>query len=119
MDAYKAAFEARDAGAGARLFAAGATYQWGPFGELLRGPEAIRERWAEAVGDPAETDYTFGYEILAVTAEIGVARWIASVTVPAEGRRLLYDGVFAVALDEQGLCREFREWWNTSEAPVA
>jgi hypothetical protein len=24
----------------------------------------------------------------------------------------------AAALGEDGLCREFREWWNTSEVPL-
>ena len=36
---------------------------------------------------------------------------------PFDGRRLLYDGVFAVAL-EGDLCQDFREWWNTSEEPL-
>jgi ketosteroid isomerase-like protein len=117
MDAYKRAYEERDPDAAAKLFSGDATYQWGPFGDLLRGPQAIRDRWASAVGDQRETDFRFDYEVLAVTDELGIARWIASAAVPAERQRLLYDGVFAVALGDN-LCREFREWWNTSETPL-
>jgi len=86
MDAYGRAYEERDPDAAARLFTDDATYQWGPFGDLLRGPAAIRERWASAVGDERETAWRFEYEVLAVTDEVGVARWIASNDVPHEGR---------------------------------
>jgi ketosteroid isomerase-like protein len=117
MDAYGRAYEGRSADAAARLFADDATYQWGPFGDLLRGPDEIRAKWAAAVGDEGEIDFRFRYEVLAVTAELGIARWIASADVPREGRRLHFDGVFAVALRD-GLCTEFREWWNSSETPL-
>jgi len=117
LDAYKRAYEGRDAEAAARLFTPDATYRWGPFGDLLHGPDEIRERWASAVGDADETGFTFGYEILAVTPELGIARWLASADAPVERRRVLYDGIFAVALRD-GLCREFREWWNAEELPL-
>ena len=100
MDACGRAYEGRDAYAAAALFTSDATYKWCPFCER-------------------ETEFRFDYEVLAVTAELGIARWIASADIPSEGRRLLYDGVFAVTLDADNLCREFREWWNTMEAPLA
>jgi len=117
MEAYGRAYEARDPDAAAALFSDDATYQWGPFGELLRGPDEIRAKWASAVGDERETVFRFDYEVLAVSEELGIARWLSSVDVPGEGRRLLYDGVFAVALRD-GRCTEFREWWNSSETPL-
>ena len=109
-------FRRRGADGAARLFAGDATYQWGPFGDLLRGPDEIRAKWA-AVGDEGEIDFRFRYEVLAVTADLGIARWIASADVPREGRRLHFDGVFALTLRD-GLCTEFREWWNSSETPL-
>ena len=117
MNAYKKAYEGRDPDAAASLFSEDATYQWGPFGDLLRGPDEIRARWESAVRDERETEYRFDYEVLAITDELGIARWVASADVPAERRRLLYDGVFAVELRD-GLCRRFREWWNAGEAPL-
>ena len=45
----------------------------------------------------------------------GFARWIASYTYPAEGRRTRYDGVFLVRLVTSEHCSDFREWWNTLE----
>jgi ketosteroid isomerase-like protein len=117
LDAYEQAYEARDPDAAAKLFSEDATYQWGPFGELLRGPEEIRERWARAVGDAREKDFQFDYEVLGITDALGFARWTASADVPDKGRRFLFDGVFAVGLRGE-LCHEFREWWNTREEPL-
>jgi hypothetical protein len=117
MDAYKRVYEGRDPDGAAGLFADDSTYRWGPFGELLHGPGEIRDKWAKAVLDETETDYRFDYEVLAVTDEGGICRWIASADVPADGKRLLYDGVFAVVLRGE-LCTEFREWWNTSDEPL-
>jgi len=51
LEAYGEAFERQDPDAGAALFTPDATYQWGPFGELLRGPDEIRAKWADAI-DP-------------------------------------------------------------------
>jgi hypothetical protein len=64
MDAYQRAYESRDADAAARLFSDDATYQWGPFG--------------------------LDYDVLAVTDEIGIARWRANTSempLDGEGRR--------------------------------
>ena len=49
LDRYADAFVREDADAAARLFTADAIYQWGPFGELLRGPHEIRAKWAAAM----------------------------------------------------------------------
>jgi hypothetical protein len=48
MDAYTRAYVGRDPGAAAKLFSDDATYRWGPFGDLLRGPGEIRDKWADA-----------------------------------------------------------------------
>src|SRR5262249_9067310 len=88
---------------------------WTATSGLTRG--AIR-RWRVGVGDDRETEFRFDYEVLAVTDEIGVARWIASADMPSDGKRLLFDGVFAVVLRGE-LCSEFREWWNTNEVPLS
>ena len=113
LDLYAEAFEAEDADAAAHLFTPDATYQWGPFGALLRGPEEIRARWAAALDRTGHA--TCDFEILAVTEQLSIARWLASYTYPAEQRRVRYDGVFAVHLTPAGLCSDFREWWNTRE----
>ena len=117
LDAYADAFERQDPVAAAALFTPDARYQWGPFGDLLHGPEEIRAKWAEAI-DPHEANVQFDHEVLAVTDAIGIARWIASYTYPRERKIVRYDGIFAVSLTGEGVCNEFREWWNSREDPL-
>ena len=45
LDDYGRAWEARDSDAAAALFAEDAVYQWGPFGDRLRGRPVIRTAW--------------------------------------------------------------------------
>jgi len=118
LDAYGRAYTTQDPEAAASLFTENATYQWGPFGELLRGPTEIHRRWAEWA-NPSEQDLRFEYEIVVVTDEIGIARWMASSRFPSDERLVRYDGIFAVRLDDDLRCREFREWWNTQEERIA
>jgi ketosteroid isomerase-like protein len=118
LDAYGRAYTTQDPEVAASLFTENATYQGGPFGELLRGPTEIHRRWAEWA-NPSEQDLRFEYEILVVTDEIGIARWMASSRFPSDERLVRYDGIFAVRLDDDLRCREFREWWNTQEERIA
>jgi hypothetical protein len=113
LDAYAAAYVSQDPDAAAALFARDSTYQWGPFGELLRGPDEVRRKWAEW-RDP-EAKERFDYEVLVVTEEIGIARWIASSRHAGHSRISRYDGIFAIRLGPDSRCTEFREWWNTLE----
>ena len=116
MDAYAVAFNTQDSEAAAQLFTEGGTYQWGPFGKTLAGRDEIRHEW-DAHSDPDEVA-EMTYEVIAVTPEVGVTRWLASHTNPREGERFEYDGVFVITLSEGGLCDSFREWWHTREVKV-
>jgi hypothetical protein len=116
LDAYGRAWEGRDPDAAASLFTEEGTYQWGPFEEPLRGREAIRQRWESAVATQA--DVSFGHEPLAVDENRGLARWWASFTVPVAQQRVRLEGIFHIALGGEGLCTEFREWWNAEEEPL-
>jgi SnoaL-like protein len=113
LDAYRRAWEGRDADAAAALFTEDAAYHWGPFEEPLRGREAIRERWQSAVD--AQADVSFGHEPLAIGDGSGLARWWVSFVVPAADIRVRLEGIFQVALDDEGACHDFREWWNAEE----
>jgi uncharacterized protein (TIGR02246 family) len=111
LDRYGAAWEGQDPDAAAAIFAADGTYAWGPFDPPIAGRAAIREAWDHATRGQQQ-DIRFGYEVLAVTAGRGIARWWAAMTVRATGKPVRMEGIFLVTLDEQGLCEVFREWWN-------
>jgi hypothetical protein len=115
LDEYGRAWEQRDAGAAADLFAEDAVYQWGPFGRRLRGRPLIRAAWAEAIED--QDNVAFGYEVLTATARSGIARWWTSYDVPSRRAHVDLEGIFRLTFDENGLCTSFEEWWNAREEP--
>ena len=116
LDAYGRAWERQDPAAAAAIFAENGTYAWGPFNEPIRGREAIRTAWENATRGQQD-DIRFGYEVLAITEGRGIARWWASMKARPAGTPVRMEGIFLVSLTREGLCEDFREWWN--EDPVA
>jgi ketosteroid isomerase-like protein len=110
LDAYGRAWERRDAQAVVELFAEEATYQETPFVEPLRGRAAIREYWTDAVVQ-AQQQIRFGYQILAVTEDSGIAHWWASFVRVSTKAQVKLDGIFLLTFASGNLCRELREWW--------
>jgi len=110
LDAYGRAWTSRDAQAAADLFTEHGTYQVTPFAEPLRGRQAILDYWTHVT--QTEQDIQFGYEILSVPPEQGIARWWASFVIVPPGLQTKLDGIFLISLDENGRCRSLREWWH-------
>ena len=68
----------------------------------------------------AQEDIRFGHELLAMTPDgRGVARWWVSLHAPAEGANVEIEGIFLVTLNADGLCTDFREWFNADSRPAA
>ena len=109
LDAYGRAWEARAPEAAAALYASDATYQVTPFAEPMRGRAAILDYWSHVAETEQEVD--FGYRILAVTAQCGIAHWWASFVRVPPGVDTKLDGIFVISLDSQNLCTQLREWW--------
>ncbi|MCI0402544.1 MAG: nuclear transport factor 2 family protein [Acidobacteria bacterium] len=110
LQAYGRAWESRDPDAAAALFAEDATYHETPFGEPLRGRAKIREYWTGA-----QEEVRFGYELLAVTSNTGIAHWRPSFRMIGSGKRVQLDGIMVITLDGTGRCLMFREWWHKAE----
>ena len=113
MDRYGRAWEARDAKAAADLYAENGTYQVTPFVEPMRGRAAILGYWRHVA--QTEENIQFGYEILALTREHGIARWWASFVIVPQELRTRLDGIFVVTLDEGGKCLRLQEWWHKQQ----
>ena len=79
----------------------------------MLGREAILEYWSGVC--KTERDIKFGFEILAVTAEIGVARWWASFMLVPSRLNTKLDGVFVITLDSGERCSSLREWWHEEQ----
>ena len=110
LDAYGRAWTSRDPQAAASLFTEDGTYQVTPFVEPMRGRQAIFDYWTQVTH--TEKDIQFGYEILSLTPEQGIARWWASFVIVPPGLQTKLDGVFLLSLDENGHCHSLREWWH-------
>ena len=108
---YGRAWESRDSEAAANLLTPDALYYWTPFEEPKRGREGIAQAWREATS--GQDDIQFNSEVLAVVGLRGIARWCCSLLHLETRKRVNVDGIFQVDFDEDGLCREFREWWHS------
>jgi hypothetical protein len=101
LDGYGRAWEARDPTAAAGLFADDGTYQVTPFVETLRCYEAILNYWREVAR--TEEQIRFGYKVLALTDNYGIARWWSSFIRVPPGLQTKLDGIFLISLDSK--CR--------------
>ena len=113
LDAYGRAWTSRDPQAAADLFTEGGAYQVTPFVEPMRGRQAILDYWTHVT--QTEKEVQFGYEILSVTLEQGIARWWASFVIVPPGLQTKLDGIFLISLDENGRCHSLREWWHKQQ----
>lgn len=107
---YGAAWEARDAPAAGRLFAAGARYQEAPFDEPKVGRAGIEEYWRSVTADQREV--RFESTVIAVKGHAGVAHWSAKFRLESTGAIVELDGVFLLEFDASGRCSSLREWWH-------
>lgn len=115
LDAYRRAWESRDAGLVVTLFTEDATYQETPFTEPMRGRAAIHAYWIDKVVSHQE-QISFGYEILSVRDATGIARWWARFVRIRSRAAVKLDGVFLLTFDAAGRCQTLREWWVRQEA---
>jgi ketosteroid isomerase-like protein len=118
MDAYGRAWVSNAADEVAALFTEDAVYYVSPFQDPWVGRDAIVQEW---VSDPeGQESVRFHHEPLAVTGDVGVARWSVSyVTRIEEPTMVEMDGVLVLRFDPDGRCREHREWYVRQERPLA
>lgn len=114
LDAYKAAWEKRDAAAAADLFTPHATYRETPFDPPTEGRDGIRAYWAEAVA--RQEDVHFSYEIIACTGDEGLCHWHCAFTARPDGGQVELDGIFRCRFAEPGQVDRFEEWWHVRVA---
>ena len=115
LNRYADAWRAGDADAIVELFEPDATYQEAPFAEPLEGREAIRDYWAQGVRH-TKRDVEYEAQALAMSDDVGLAHWHGSfTTTPPDERRVELDGILMAAIDADGRCSAFREWWHRLE----
>ncbi len=130
MRGYKTAWERKDEGMFAALFAPGGEYHNTPFA-VQRGHEQLAEYWRRV---KLQEDVHVSYEVLASTATGGIAHWHVTYQVASEELfqiwakssgtnlvarkqgdplpRMVLDGVLKAEFDG-GLCTSCRIWWHS------
>lgn len=114
LEAYGAAWRAGDAQAVTELFTGDAQYYETPFGDPLRGSEAIFRYWIAGPGR-SQSEVSFSFQALAAVEGMGIARWQASFVRRRSGRRVELDGCLVAEFAHPGKCTVFREWWHRRE----
>jgi limonene-1,2-epoxide hydrolase len=132
MRGYQAAWQQRDEHRLCSLFATDGVYHNTPFAEQ-RGHAAIAQYWQRV---KLQEDIRLDYQIVARTAQGGVAHWHVTYQVASEELfkiwaastgtnllarqpgealpRLALDGILIAEFDAPGgLCRSCRLWWHS------
>jgi hypothetical protein len=105
VERYLGAWNSNDPTEIARLFAEDAAYYTGPFDEPWIGRDTIVQEWLNRRDEPGT--FSFGYEILAASDQLGVVRgWTRYFNPDRE-----YSNIWLIKFDGQGRCQEFTEWW--------
>ncbi len=110
LDSYVQAWKTYDKEAIGALFSEDALYYYGPFQEPVRGREAIVASWLEQP-DQIGT-YDGHYEPVVIEADRAVTNG-RSRYFEQDGKtfKTEWDNVFFLQFDEQGKCKEYREWY--------
>lgn len=99
----------RNPKAAAEICAENVLYFENPFDKPLTSRKEVEEIWHEVPN--YQKDIKFSYEIISVNKQVGIAKWRASFTRLPSGIRDTLDGIYLVKLDNDGLCKEFHQWW--------
>lgn len=87
------------------LFAPDGRYLTEPYAAPWTGREEIVAGWLEEKDEPGDTE--FNYEMLVDTDDLGIVK--GRTHYRSNGHD--YVNLWEIRLDEQGLCKEFVEWW--------
>lgn len=112
LDKLKIAWETKNPQMAADLCAENVLYYETPFDKPLKTKDEVLYDWKSVPED--QKDIIFDYKILSVNENLGIAHWTAKFTRIPSGNKANLDGIFKVVLNEEGLCTEFRQWWNSA-----
>jgi ketosteroid isomerase-like protein len=88
------------------LFSEDVVYFYGPFRPPAVGRDEVVRRWIEG----PHQGVTSHHEVIALAGDTAVIHWSVSFRDRSAVTTNM-DGVFIVRFDEQGRCREHREWY--------
>lgn len=111
IERYGDAWRNKNDVAAAALFSDDASYQSHPLQPPHVGGDAIAAYWRAATDSQQELDVRFGRPI--VDGDRAAVEWWA-LGVESDGEFTL-PGCLILSFDDNGLCRELREYWNIGD----
>ncbi len=114
LERYRKAWIARDAEAARTLFTEDAVYREHPFEKPFLGRDAIREYWYTVTRGQSEIELTYGTPV--VTGRRVAVEWWANLL--KDESPITLAGEFLLTFEDNGQCRELREYWIATEGRV-
>ena len=109
LDRYVHAWGSYDREEIGTLFSPDAVYAYDPFGEPVRGREAIVASWLEDRDEPGS--YEASYRPLLVAGDRAVAHGTSRYFAADGSLADEYANLFVLRFDAEGRCAEYREWY--------
>jgi predicted SnoaL-like aldol condensation-catalyzing enzyme len=111
LEAYRQAWQQRDADAAAALFTENATYTEQPYQAAFEGRQGVHDYWARVTATQSEVEMQFG-KPLSNGNRTAVEWW---TTLENGGHAITLAGSFMLEFDDSGLCSCLREYWHFAE----
>jgi len=108
LEAYRLAWEGKDADAAAALFADGATYRSNIFEEPFEGPDGVRRYWQDVTRSQADVGVRMG-NAFGDGDRVAAEFW---TTMRVDGAESTLAGILLLEFDGDGLCTALREYWH-------
>ena len=117
LERYLQAWRSADPASIGELFSEDVTYSQDGGQSSIEGREAVVRDWLEAAYEP-DASWEASYEPLAIEQQVHVA--VGSTRyLRADGVREDFSNIFVIRFDEDGRCRDLREWWMRAPSPVS
>lgn len=108
IEAYRLAWESRDADAAAALFTPDATYRSNIYEPAHEGQEGVAEYWTSVTASQRDVRVRMGRPFADGT-RVAVEFW---TVMDVSGDETTLAGCLLLDFDEDGLCSRLREYWN-------
>ena len=109
LDRYVAAWRSYDRNEIEALFTRDTVYYPEPYSEALRGPAAVADAWLGS-RDP-DGSWRADYRAIGGAGDTGIGMGTSSYLRRDGAIDRVYHNVFVLTFDDDGRCREYREWY--------
>lgn len=113
IDAYRRAWNDKDADGAAHLFTQDSSYRDHPFGEPHLGQDGVRSYWQQVTSTQSDVNARLGAPI--VTADGRRAAVEFWVTMLNGGAQATLTGILFLRFGADGRCEDLREAWHFTE----